>query len=62
MASTARDNIINVVIPDDERALAAYEAGKKMFYERKGQLNMACATCHISSAGAQLRAEITSPA
>ena len=24
--------------------------------------SMACATCHISSAGAQLRAEITSPA
>lgn len=62
MSSTSRDNIINIVIPDDERALAAYEAGKKMFYERKGQLNLACATCHIASAGAQLRAEITSPA
>ena len=62
MASTSRENIINVVIPDDEGALAAYEAGKKMFYERKGQLNMACATCHISIAGGQLRAEITSPA
>ncbi|MCL4146796.1 UNVERIFIED_CONTAM: hypothetical protein GTU68_030201 [Idotea baltica] len=62
MSSTSRDNIINVVIPDDERALAAYEAGKKLFYERRGQLNMACATCHVNSAGAQLRAEITSPA
>jgi len=62
MASTSRDNIINVIIPHDERALAAYDAGKKMFYERKGQLNMACATCHISIAGSQLRAEITSPA
>lgn len=62
MAYTSRDNLINVIIPDDERAVAAYDAGKKMFYERKGQLNMACATCHISISGGQLRAEITSPA
>ena len=62
MAETSRDNIINVVIPEDPRALAAYEAGKRLFYERRGQLNLACATCHISASGQQLRAEITSPA
>lgn len=62
MAETSRDNIINVVVPDDERALAAYEAGKKLFYEKRGQLNLACANCHIAAAGQQLRAEITSPA
>lgn len=62
MAETSRDNVINVVIPDDERALAAYEAGKKLFYEKRGQLNLACANCHITAAGQQLRAEITSPA
>jgi len=62
IAETSRGNIINVVIPDDERALAAYNAGKKLFYERRGQLNLACATCHVAGAGQQLRAEITSPA
>ena len=43
-------------------ALAAYEEGKKIFYSRKGQLNFACATCHIQEAGGpHLRSELLSP-
>jgi sulfur-oxidizing protein SoxA len=62
MAYTSRDKQINIVIPDDPRAMAAYEKGKKFFYSRRGQLNMACATCHIGNAGNRLRADILSPA
>ena len=62
MAWTSRGKKTNVVIPDDPRALAAYEAGKKHFYSRRGQLNMACAHCHVHYSGNRLRADITSPA
>jgi L-cysteine S-thiosulfotransferase len=38
-------------------AVAAYEHGKKLYYERRGQLNFACATCHVDNAGKNLRSE-----
>lgn len=38
-------------------ALAAYEKGKKIYYERRGQLNFSCATCHIDYAGKRIRSE-----
>tara|TARA_R110001606_G_C15402875_1_gene653454 strand:+ start:9639 stop:10475 length:837 start_codon:yes stop_codon:yes gene_type:complete len=62
MASTSRGNLINVTIPDNLAAKAAYEEGKQFFYARRGQLNMACATCHMANAGKRLRADILSPA
>ncbi len=59
MASTTRGKPIDITIPkDDPRALAAYEQGKAFYYQRHGQLNFACATCHIQNAGKRLRAEI----
>jgi len=61
MAYTSRGKPVNIVIPDDERAEKAYEEGKKFFYSRRGQLNMSCATCHISNAGNRIRADILSP-
>ena len=54
--------IINIVIPDDPRALEAYERGKRHFYAKRGQLNMACADCHITNAGNKIRADLLSPA
>ncbi|MBK8815718.1 MAG: sulfur oxidation c-type cytochrome SoxA [Methylococcaceae bacterium] len=61
LVSTARGKPIDVKIPtDDSRALAAYEQGKSFYYQRHGQLNFACATCHIQNAGKKLRAEILS--
>lgn len=42
-------------------ALAAYEAGKQFFYARRGQLNFACATCHVGNAGNHVRSEFLSP-
>jgi len=62
IAMESRGMITNVVVPDDERAVAAYEAGKQFFYERRGQLNFACSSCHVESAGRMLRAERLSAA
>ncbi|MDD5328803.1 MAG: sulfur oxidation c-type cytochrome SoxA [Sulfuricella sp.] len=42
-------------------ALAAYEKGKQFYYARRGQLNFACATCHIDYVGAFIRSEQLSP-
>ncbi len=59
MVYTTRGKPISVEIPkDDPRAITAYERGKAFYYQRHGQLNFACATCHIRNAGKKLRAEI----
>ncbi len=62
MAYTSRGNIFDIKIPDDPRALAAYERGKKHFYQKRGQLNMACADCHKFYSGNKVRADLLSPA
>ena len=43
-------------------ALAAYEAGRRTYFQRHGQLNQACANCHVHAAGLRLGHEILSPA
>jgi sulfur-oxidizing protein SoxA len=56
MAYKSRGKKINVVIPkDDPGALKAYNEGKKFYYSRRGQLNMACYQCHFDTAGQWLR-------
>jgi sulfur-oxidizing protein SoxA len=62
MASTSTGNVFDIKIPDDPRALAAYERGKKHFYQKRGQLNMACADCHKFYSGNMVRADLLSPA
>lgn len=62
MAYTSRGNVFDIKIPDDPRALAAYDRGKKHFYQKRGQLNMACADCHKFYAGNLVRADKLSPA
>ena len=62
MAYTSRGNVFDIKIPDDPRAVAAYERGKKHFYQKRGQLNMACADCHKFYAGNMIRADLLSPA
>jgi sulfur-oxidizing protein SoxA len=58
MAYTSRGNTINVKIPQDNpAAVAAYEAGEQYYYTRRGQLNFACISCHLQSAGLKLRAD-----
>ena len=62
MPYTSRGNIFDIKIPDDPRAIAAYERGKKHFYQKRGQLNMACADCHKFYAGSMVSADLLSPA
>lgn len=42
-------------------ALKAFEDGKKTYYQRVGQFNFSCASCHVEAAGNRLRSEILSP-
>lgn len=60
IAYESRDQAIAVGVPDDKRALAAYEAGKQFYFTRRGQLNFACSSCHMQMAGNKLRAETLS--
>ena len=62
MAFTSRGQKMDIRIPNDPRALQAYENGKRYFYTRRGQLNFSCAGCHVQSPGERLRAEILAPA
>jgi sulfur-oxidizing protein SoxA len=62
MAFTSRGKTMDIKIPDDPRALEAYENGKRYFYTRRGQLNFSCATCHVQSPGEHIRAEVLAPA
>ena len=62
MAFTSRGKPFDIKIPDDPRALAAFEDGKRYFYTRRGQMNFSCASCHVQSPGERIRAEILAPA
>ena len=60
-ARTLSDGMQMNIKVDSPGALEKYEAGKKFFFERRGQLNFACASCHMQNAGNILRTEILSP-
>jgi sulfur-oxidizing protein SoxA len=62
MAFTSRGKAMDIKIPDDPRALEAYDNGKRYFYTRRGQLNFSCATCHVQSPGERIRSEVLAPA
>ncbi len=62
MAYGSRGNTIAIVVPQDERAMKAYNTGKKHFFAKRGQLNLSCADCHFYNSGSKLRADILSPA
>jgi len=62
IAYTSRGKTFNIEVPNDERALAHYETGKKHFYMKRGQLNLACADCHVASSGMYVRSDLLSPA
>jgi len=61
MASTSQGKPLNIKIPDDPDALAAYESGKEFYYTRRGQLNFACSSCHVQNPGNWIRADFLSP-
>lgn len=59
----ATGETINVIVPaGNADAKAAWEDGRKTFYTKRGQLNLACADCHIYSVGKRIRGNILSPA
>ena len=58
----SRGHKTNVKVPNDAKAIAIYNRGKKHFYAKRGQLNMACADCHYYYSGSKIRADILSPA
>ncbi len=62
MGYTSRGNKIDIKVPDDPRALAWYERGKRFFFAKRGQLNFACADCHVYYAGHLIRANLLSTA
>jgi len=62
MAYESRGQKINVKIPDDPDAVAAYNAGKEFYFSRRGQLNFSCASCHMESAAMHVRTDTLSPA
>lgn len=61
-ARTLSDGMKMSVKVQGPAALAAYEAGKRYYFQRRGQLNFACSTCHIDNVGNRIRAEVLSPA
>jgi sulfur-oxidizing protein SoxA len=62
MAFTSRGKLFDIKVPNDPRALAAYENGKRYFYTRRGQLNFSCASCHVQNPGNHIRTEVLAPA
>ncbi len=62
IAMESRGQTVAVKVPDDPGAQAAYAAGKQFYYQRRGQLNFACSSCHLQATGMMLRAERLSAA
>lgn len=60
-ARTLSDGMrVNITVQGAD-AEKAYQAGKRYFYTRRGQLNLACVHCHFPNAGNTLRTELLSP-
>jgi L-cysteine S-thiosulfotransferase len=62
MAYTSRGKPFDIKIPNDPRALEAYQKGEEYFYTRRGQLNFSCASCHVQNPGNHIRTEVLAPA
>jgi len=60
-ARTLSDGMPMNVKVQSEKARAKYEAGKDIYFRRMGQLNAACAGCHMHLAGRTMRMEVISP-
>jgi sulfur-oxidizing protein SoxA len=60
-ARSLSDGMAMDIRVDDPGALERFEAGKRLFYRRIGQMNFACANCHLDNAGKVMRMEVISP-
>jgi L-cysteine S-thiosulfotransferase len=61
-ARTLSDGMRMNVRVESPEARERFEAGRDLFFRRIGQLNAACAMCHVYNAGNIMRMEIISPA
>jgi len=59
MTFVSRGNKINIKV-NGTAATEAYEKGKQFYYARRGQLNMACAHCHVDNSGMRIRGNVLS--
>lgn len=55
MANTSRGMAIQVDVPNDPRALAAYEDGKRIYFTRRGPRDFACYHCHWEASSQRIR-------
>ena len=53
-----RGKLIEWHVSIDGPAIPFFEKGKKFYFQRRGQLDMACAHCHVDNAGGIIRANI----
>lgn len=53
----SRSRGLPFTVATDGPAAAHYEAGRKFFFERQGQLNIACNQCHDDNVGKHLRGD-----
>jgi sulfur-oxidizing protein SoxA len=61
VAYQGRGKEIAVKMPTSDKELAWYNKGKTFFYAKRGQLNMACADCHVYNSGQFIRGDKLSP-
>lgn len=61
IAYQGRGEKINVEVKTD-KAKAWYDKGKNFFYAKRGQLNLACADCHVYNFNRKIRGDLLSPA
>ncbi len=61
LAYLSRGEMLEMKTPSSEGEMKSYTAGKQFYYQRRGQLNFSCASCHVQSAGKRLRADMLSP-
>lgn len=61
IAYQGRGEKINVEVKTD-KAKAWYDKGKNFFYAKRGQLNLACADCHVYNYNRKIRGDLLSPA
>ncbi|MCF6230487.1 MAG: sulfur oxidation c-type cytochrome SoxA [Gammaproteobacteria bacterium] len=62
MMESSRRNITNVIMPNDPAAEEAFNKGQHFFFSRRGQLDMACAHCHIDFSNQRYGEQLIPPA
>lgn len=62
LVDTSRGKPVAIEVPNDPRAIAAYEQGKEIYFSRRGPREFACYHCHWEASGQRIRGNELSPA